>query len=196
MPQGETALLQINAAGITADLRTKEITVLTGTSGSGKTRLLRALADLDPHDYRLALQGKTHTHFAANTWRQQVQYLPAEPVWWTDTASELIASSALNHAEAIGLSSSLLSQPVHQLSTGERQRAALLRALSVEPKILLLDEPTAALDESSTKKIETLLQHWVNNSERAILWVSHSREQKQRVASQEWQMNNGQLTCL
>lgn len=177
-------------------LASGDLCMLFGESGAGKSRLLRALADLDPNSLELSLAQQARHEIAAHQWRQRLQYLPAEPVWWTETADEMISKNWAAQAEALGLASKLLAAPISQLSTGERQRAALLRALSVEPDILLLDEPTAALDQSATEKVEVLLSKWCQGGSRAIIWVSHNAEQRQRLASQQWQLENGAVQCL
>lgn len=172
-----------------------DLCMLFGESGAGKSRLLRALADLDPNNLELSLGQQTRQEIAAHQWRQRLQYLPAEPVWWTESAGEMVNDHWTAQAEALGLAAELLTAPISQLSTGERQRAALLRALSVEPDILLLDEPTAALDQNATEKVEALLNKWRQGGNRAILWVSHNPDQRQRLASQQWQLENGVLQC-
>lgn len=172
-----------------------EVIALHGESGAGKSRLLRTLADLDPNTLGVTLNGTSREDTTANQWRKALQYLPAEPVWWTETAAEVIAPDYAALASDLGLKAQLLDQPISRLSTGERQRLALLRSLSVSPSILLLDEPTAALDQSATEKVEKLLRDWVQAEPRAIIWVSHDAAQRQRIATQEWHIANGALQC-
>lgn len=171
-----------------------DVIALTGDSGSGKSRLLRSLADLDPNNMELQLNGWDRSAVPAPQWRQHLQYLPAEPVWWTDTAGATLNDEAKAWAPQIGISHALLSSPISQLSTGERQRCALLRALSVDPLVLLLDEPTAALDKTAVAQVEALLGQWVAKADRAIIWVSHDAEQRSRVGSQQWLIENETLT--
>ena len=76
-----------------------------------------------------------------------------------------------------------------RLSTGESTRLALLRALSHQPAVLLLDEPTAALDEDSEAAVEALLKDYVAHPGRCILWVTHSRAQAARVADARWHLS-------
>ena len=73
-----------------------------------------------------------------------------------------------------------LDQPAEQLSLGQKQRLAIARALVLEPKILLFDEPTSSLDAQATGRIEALMQHL--KTTRTILLVSHDAEQIKRVA--------------
>ena len=81
---------------------------------------------------------------------------------------------------------------VSQLSTGERQRFALLRALEHRPEVLLLDEPTGPLDDDSTGAVEALLREKQSNG-LAVLWVTHDKRQAGRVASRRFWIERG---CL
>lgn len=178
------------------EIHAGQIIALHGESGAGKSRLLRSITDLDPNDLQLNVQQKTRDQYSPSAWRRQVQYLPAEPVWWSEHAADMISSDIAPLAENIGLKASLLNKPIDHLSTGERQRCALLRSLSVQPAVLLLDEPTAALDPAATTLVEKLLQDWVRTSERGIIWVSHNPAQRQRIAQQQWRISNGVLQWL
>ncbi|MBT3820750.1 MAG: ATP-binding cassette domain-containing protein, partial [Nitrospinaceae bacterium] len=81
-----------------------------------------------------------------------------------------------------GLPEESLGWEIGRLSTGERQRLALARALLLSPKALLLDEPTSGLDEDSTRATEEGLKSRLGKG-CAILMVTHSREQARRMAS-------------
>lgn len=141
-----------------------ECLAIEGPSGSGKTRILRAIADLDAVEGQLFLDGTERREMAPQAWRRAVRYVAAEPGWWTDTArGTLPATPALlprvaRLVAAVGLDEDKLDLPVSLLSTGERQRIALVRALADEPKVLLLDEPTAALDKSAVALVEELIR--------------------------------------
>ena len=81
---------------------------------------------------------------------------------------------------------------VSQLSTGERQRLALLRALEHRPEVLLLDEPTGPLDDETTAAVEALLREKQANG-LALLWVTHDKRQAERVATRRCWIDRGRL---
>ena len=174
------------------ELRAGECVVVRGPSGAGKSLLLRALADLDPASGDLRLQGERREELAAPAWRRRVAYLPAEPGWWAPRAGEHFAHGppAADELAALGLEPALLERSVARLSTGERQRRALLRALAGAPEVLLLDEPTAALDPASVTAVEGLVA-----ARRAagvgVLWVSHDDEQAARVGDRRLELEAG-----
>ena len=82
----------------------------------------------------------------------------------------------------LGRDESFLDKPVGELSGGESQLVALLRAVQLDPKVLLLDEPTASLDAEATAAVETLVADWQAESAgaRAVVWVSHDTGQAER----------------
>ena len=174
-----------------------EIIALSGESGSGKSRLLFAIADLIPHEGTASLNGVDCQSLPAPQWRRQVMLVPSRIEWWFDTAAEHFPRRP-SEAElaALNLKADTLTTPVAHLSTGQKQRLALLRALSREPTVLLLDEPTANLDADSTRAVEVLLTEWVKAGERAILWCSHDPEQIARVATAHWQISDHRLTGI
>lgn len=158
-----------------------------GPSGAGKTTLLRAIADLDPTAGHVFLDGAERREMPATAWRRMVRYLSAEPAWWTDTAGEAFAASVprarvLRLLAALGLEPGHLAQPLATLSTGERQRLALARTVADEPKVLLLDEPTAALDAGNAAIAEELIRYQMLAG-RAVILVSHDRAMAGRLAN-------------
>ena len=160
-----------------------ECVAVQGASGSGKSLLLRAIADLDPNEGSVRLNGIPRDSMPGPLWRRRVAYLPAEPGWWAETVAEHFDNwPALSHdAARLLLPPDMGEQPVARLSTGERQRLALLRGLERQPSVLLLDEPTAALDQSSRDAVEALLAERLAGGA-AILWVSHDPGQCTRMA--------------
>jgi putative ABC transport system ATP-binding protein len=150
-----------------------ECLCISGASGSGKTLLLRAIADLDPSDGRVYLGDEERFSMSAPEWRRRVGYLPAESAWWAETVGEHFPQYELEFLGELGFDPAVLGRRVTRLSTGERQRLALLRQLSTTPQALLLDEPTASLDPANTERIEALLGRYRQETGAAVVWVSH-----------------------
>lgn len=179
---------------------------LTGASGSGKSLFLRALADLDPHQGVVRLEGASAESMAAHRWRQLVALLPAESAWWADrvaphfepyqqalTEQRLGLPGKSPPLERLGLRSAVMEWEVARLSSGERQRLALLRLLARRPKVLLLDEPTANLDERLCCAVEDLVADYRRTSGAAVIWISHDLDQLARVAERSLELREGAL---
>ncbi|SIN70048.1 ABC-type iron transport system FetAB, ATPase component [Sulfurivirga caldicuralii] len=160
-----------------------EIVLVQGHSGSGKSRLLRALADLDPHEGDILLDDMSQQRWKPCDWRVAVMYFPAQPAWWRETAAQHFSSPPPNDwLAALALAPELLKKPIAMLSSGEQQRLALLRGLVRQPRILLLDEPTANLDDASARRVETLLQDYLAAAPgRGAVWISHNSAQAARL---------------
>lgn len=171
-----------------------ECIAIRGPSGGGKTLLLRAIADLDPSEGVVCLEGRDRTTMSGPEWRRQVGYLPAEPGWWADTVGEHFASwpEAARIAADLGFPAGAEDWPIARLSTGERLRLALVRALQARPKVLLLDEPTAALDPVSVGAVERLIGARVRAG-LAALWVTHDMEQARRIAVRQLVVSGGRV---
>jgi ABC-type cobalamin/Fe3+-siderophores transport system ATPase subunit len=145
---------------------------IEGPSGSGKTRLLRAIADLDPAEGHVFLDGAECREMPGPRWRRQVRYMAAEPGWWAPTPRAHMPPSPRPDrldrlVRALGLQVAILDRPVPELSTGERQRLALIRAILDEPRVLLLDEPTAALDIGHQQEVLDLVDE-LRTTERGL----------------------------
>jgi len=188
----------VSAHGGPFDLQVEpgECVAIVGRSGSGKSVLLRLIADLDPHDGEVRLDGLARSSCPAPNWRRRVVYQAAEPAWWAATARAHFPSAGVPAVLALlpglGLESPLLDIDIARLSTGERQRMALVRSLACEPRVLLLDEPTAALDQASTLLVEALLAARVAAG-LSILFVTHSREQAARVGHRVLEVRDHRL---
>lgn len=169
------------------------ITSLRGPSGSGKSLLLRSLADLDPHAGSLALAGTDSLDLDGPAWRKRVGLLPSECGWWGDVVGDHFPDRDLSIVSALGFAADVLTWRIDRLSSGERQRLGLARLLAIEPQILLLDEPTANLDEEHTTLVERLIENYVRDGERAALWVSHNPAQWRRLGNRRYVIDGGQL---
>jgi ABC-type multidrug transport system ATPase subunit len=165
-----------------------------GPSGSGKTRLLRAIADLDDAPGHIFIDGAERHEVRAPKWRRRVRYASAEPAWWTATARQafqLTAKDAQVRLDrllaAMAIKPALLDRPLSELSTGERHRLALARALIDEPRVLLLDEPTSGLDPQAAALVEELIRFQLLAG-RSVILASHDQAQIERLSDARLQL--------
>jgi putative ABC transport system ATP-binding protein len=171
---GETGPHRILDA-IALALNASEIVDLTGPSGSGKSTLLRALARLLPEATgQLRLDGVSAEEIHPTQWRAQVALLGQKPAILPGTIREnLLAPWKLKirvsesipgedqlreHLHQIGLEDIALERDSARLSVGQQARIAFCRVLLTSPKVLLLDEPDAALDDATSAAMSSLLR--------------------------------------
>lgn len=161
---------------------------LRGASGSGKTLLLRALADLDVHGGEVLLGAQAQARVPAAHWRRQVQYVPTESSWWAPRTGEHFELRDEPVRQALGFEQDVWDWPVERLSAGEKQRLALLRALALKPKVLLLDEAWSHVDSERRSVCVSLVERHLEAGGAAVV-VSHddclpAREPAVRVCLQ------------
>lgn len=193
MPRLSVDRLSIHNVGpVSFDIDKGACLGLSGPSGSGKTLLLRAIADLEPHQGAVCLDGTNQSQVPAPAWRRQVALLPTESMWWFDTVAQHFSEVDLKLFDRLGLDAHIQTWPVERLSSGERQRLALLRLLANHPQILLLDEPTANLDPENTARIGELMRSYRERTGAAVLWVGHHTTQLQRVAERIVELDGGE----
>lgn len=173
------------------DLEPGRCVVLSGPSGIGKSLLLRLLAELDPGAGEVSLAGVERNSVPASFWRRHVTYVPAESGWWEEGVAAHFADldAVRPLLPQVGLALALLDAQVLQLSTGERQRMALLRAVVQRPHFLLLDEPTAALDPDSREQVEQLLQR-LKGEGMGLLIVTHDAAQAVRLGDRQLHLDH------
>ncbi|MBL6958990.1 MAG: ATP-binding cassette domain-containing protein [Rhodospirillales bacterium] len=176
-------------------LKGGECIALGGPSGAGKSLLLRAIADLDPNDGRVEIDGTSRRSIPAPQWRRMVCYLSAESGWWRDRVGDHFTETdaALALLPDLGLAPDTLDWQVSRLSTGERQRLALARVLLLKPRFLLLDEPTANLDPESTERVEGLIKDRLKDGV-GILLTTHLAAQARRLATRQLMVEGGSLS--
>lgn len=177
-------------------LEAGETLCLSGPSGIGKTVLLRAIADLDPNQGEVSLDSQPRESWPVTEWRRRVMLVPSESYWWAPRVGDHFEVVDIAALEKLGFTESVLGWEVARLSSGERQRLAVLRALSLLPEIVLLDEPTANLDEENVRRLEKFLLEYRDKQRAALLWVSHSETQRQRVANREFRLTSAGLGRL
>jgi UDP-glucose/iron transport system ATP-binding protein len=188
------ALRRLHLGPIDFALRPGECVSVAGKSGAGKSVLLRMVADLDPHEGDALLDGAACSGMPAPKWRRMVTYVAAESGWWDERVEAHFSPETDFAAQfpAVGIPAEAWAWSVARLSTGERQRLALLRALSLANRVLLLDEPTSGLDAENTGLVEALLRDRLSKGN-AILLVTHDPEQATRMASRHLEVRDGQL---
>jgi len=170
-------------------------TAVLGPSGSGKSLLLRAIADLDPNQGDIQLDGRARATMSAPAWRRLVAYVPAETGWWDERVGDHFTdrAAAVPLIERLGLPAAVWDWSVGRLSTGERQRLGLARALALRPRVLLLDEPTSGLDDAATRRVETVMLEQ-RQAGVALVWVTHDEAQADRVADRRLRLDGGRWT--
>lgn len=178
------------------ELQAGEITALVGPSGCGKSTALRLLAGLEAPTRgvveRASGRGETAVVFQAPTlmpWASALDNvaLPLELAGTARTAARERAAAALTRVKLAGVEAA---KPA-QLSGGMAMRVSLARALVTEPRLLLLDEPFAALDEITRRALaEDVHQLWTQ-SKPAVVFVTHNVEEAVYMASRVIVMTSG-----
>lgn len=172
---------------------------IVGPTGAGKSLLLRCLAGLDAADEgRIAIDDKPIDEWQMPAYRARIVYVHQRPALWEGTVDDNLRAvfhlaahrskgyehpEAIRRLEAFDRDTTFLGKNATDLSGGEAQIVALIRALSVEPSVLLLDEPSASMDATATEQAENLVARWVGEAPgRASVWTSHDGAQVKRVA--------------
>jgi len=180
-------------APLSFDLHKCDLLVVRGPSGSGKSLLLRAIADLDETVGEITLDEGSRARMAPDIWRKKVRYLAAQSGWWGERVEAHFTelARAKKGADELGLAEKLFSSPVAHLSSGERQRMSFVRALEGSPKVLLLDEPTSALDEVAAELMERKILA-LQKAGVILIVVTHSNAQAERLATHTLTIEDGQ----
>ena len=180
--------------GIDLEIEEGELIAIMGSSGSGKSTLLNILGMLDIADkgkykldnvlikdltetiaanYRNRFLGFVFQSFNLINYKNALENV-ALPLYYQGLGRKLRQQKALEYLEKVGLKSWAKHLP-SELSGGQKQRVAIARAMVSEPKVLLADEPTGALDSITSNEIMSLLQK-INSEGKTILVVTHEIE--------------------
>ncbi len=174
--------------GINLTLANKEIVTIVGPSGCGKTTLLRCIDGLIPlTDGHVIVNGNTITsppadmamvfqHFGLFPWKTVVDNV-AYGLKLSGVKRAQAKERAMSFIQLVGLTGFENNYP-HELSGGMQQRCGLARALSMEPNVMLMDEPFAAVDAQTREILQfELLNIWGEQEDRSMLFVTHSLDE-------------------
>jgi putative ABC transport system ATP-binding protein len=187
------------------DLKVEQggLVTIMGASGSGKTTLLRLINRLSEADSgNIFLNGMDIRDYAPMELRRKVGMVFQLPVMFKGSVRDNIAFGVKLWggnidvevlAKACGISENLINADAEQLSVGEKQRVCIARALANQSELLLLDEPTSALDIATAEKIERLLIKFRTEFGLTVLWVTHEREQAERIGGRKLILKDGRL---
>lgn len=183
---GETTIFANNK--LSFDVEQGKLTVILGPSGAGKSTVLNILGGMDtPSEGQVVIDGTDIAQFSEReltTYRRNdvgfiFQFYNLIPNLTTKENVELASAivkdalDATKTLQAVGLGDRIDNFP-SQLSGGEQQRVAIARALAKNPKLLLCDEPTGALDYETGKQVLTLLQNASHDDNKTVIVITHN----------------------
>jgi putative ABC transport system ATP-binding protein len=192
--------------GASIVVRPGEAVAIQGPSGSGKTTLARALATLvETDDGTVLLDGQDAREIPPTQFRTRVAFLAQQPAMFAGTVRANLGAGPALHGKslgdaqarqlilAVGLDESMLPREARTLSGGEKQRVALARALANAPDVLLLDEPTAALDPDAGERIVALLRT-LSARGLSVVMVTHVEAHALALGGTRYRCERGRLT--
>lgn len=183
---GETSIVANDS--LTFQIEKNEFAIILGPSGAGKSTFLNILGGMDkPTDGEIIVDGREiskYTDRELTTYRRNVmafvfQFYNLIPnltaLENVELATQIVknAKDPLEVLKSVGLENRINNFP-SQLSGGEQQRVSIARAISKNPKLLLCDEPTGALDYKTGKQILTLLQDLTRNTDTTVVVITHN----------------------
>lgn len=191
---------------VSGDFYKGKITTIVGPSGAGKTTVLKMCnALISPTSGDIFIDGKNIKGYKPTELRKNVGIALQNAPLIRGTIYDNLAlpktlqnqslskEKAISFLEDVGLEASLLHRDSHDLSGGQKQKVSIARTLINQPKILLLDEITSALDPTSTHEIEQLILKINKKYNVTIIWITHNLEQASNIGHFTWVMMNGRL---
>jgi putative ABC transport system ATP-binding protein len=171
------------------ELKTNKVTCIVGESGSGKTTLLKLLNKLiSPDSGEITYEDKPLKNIPSVELRRKVAMLPQAAAIFPGTIKDnlliglkfaekpMVSEEKLNQVLQLVKLNKGLKESAEKLSGGEKQRIALARLILLEPEVLLLDEPSSALDEETEQIIFKALVEYARENARSLIMVTHSKK--------------------
>ncbi|MHA2495758.1 MAG: ABC transporter ATP-binding protein [Candidatus Hodarchaeales archaeon] len=196
--KGDTQIL----SNVSFQAREGSIFLIFGPSGCGKTTLLRIINGLDEMTSGDIILGGQSIHDVHQLiWRKECPLIFQEPRLFDGTVEYNIRFAAEYHQipvvveqllEAVELEG-FAGKDVSTLSGGQKQRVSIARALALQPKVLLMDEPTASLDDDAKLVIEDLIKSLVQKRGVTAVLVSHDIDQVERMAQSSIVLDRGKV---
>lgn len=197
---------------LTFEVGSGEFFIIIGPNGSGKTTLLKLMAGLLPlKSGRISLQSKNIADYTAKSLARRMAYVPQNvPVQFPFTVTQIVLMGRSPHLGVLGFEGEddlqlaydamkitdvarLADRRLDQLSGGEQQRVFIARAICQQPEIMLLDEPTAALDLSHQVRLMDLLEQFIAEQGVTIVMVSHDLNMAAMYADQLLLISEGRI---
>ncbi len=191
--------------GLNVSVEAGDFVSIVGPSGSGKSTFLKLCCHLiSPTEGDILWNGTSFQQFSPTELRKRIGYCFQTPVLFGDSVESNMSFPYSIRKQTMDrerveklfscfqMSTEYLQREIRNLSGGEKQRIALIRALLFQPEVLLLDEVTSALDTENTKIVEEAVET-LNREGITVLWVTHNPEQSRRVAKHLLTMESGQI---
>ena len=200
-------------ADVSAEIAPSEWVTLIGPNGAGKSTLLRAIAGLVVHEGRIDLDGDAVASLARRDVAQRLAFVPQEPLLPPEMrVEEYVLLGRTPHVGAFGYESRgdfdavgealarlelerFATRPLRTLSGGERQRVVLARALAQDAPLLLLDEPTAALDVGRQQQVMELVAELREHGGLTVISAMHDLTLAAQYADRLFLISDGELVA-
>lgn len=188
------------------DFHKDQVTVIIGRSGSGKSTLLRMLNGLNsPDSGTIEYKGKSLDEYDPTDLRREVTMLLQEPISFPGSVRDnLVKGFEFQNREApsdVKLKKMLeivhldkdLDESPSKFSNGEKQRLALGRVLLLQPQVLLLDEPSSALDQDTTEEVIESILDYADSLNITVIMISHSKFLIENFAERIIEIGDGRV---
>lgn len=192
-----------------------EFFIVLGPNGAGKSSLLKLIAGIEkPQSGRIDILGKPKAHYSGRELAKIVALVAQQaPIDFPFSVSETVLMGRSPHLGLLGIESKkdyalaaeamsftgvdqFADRRLDQLSGGERQRVMIARAICQEPKIILLDEPTNALDPAHQLKIMDLMERFRQEKKTTVIMVSHDLNLAAMYSDRLLLMKNGRVVVI